>query len=74
MLPLRRIKSLDRRTLSTIAATLEFGTHDYHMLWAYNLLLWAYEFQKTKQYRDMKLNLAWFISEIQDAHPRKEAK
>ena len=71
MLPLKTIKSMDRRTLVTIARTLEIGTPSYHIIWAYVWLLWAYEFQKTKQYRDMRLNLSWFISEIQDAYPRK---
>lgn len=74
MLPLKTIKSFDRRTLEIITRTLDLGTPAYHRVWSYVWLLWAYEFQKTNQLRDMRLNLSWFISAIQEIHPRKEVK
>lgn len=56
MLPLKTIKSLDIRTLTTIARTLEIGTPVYHRVWSYVWLLLVYEFQKTNQIRGMRLN------------------
>lgn len=74
MLPLKTIKSLDRRTLVTIAKTLEMNTHDYHIIWGYIWLLYAYESQKDNQLRDMRIKLSWFIADIKLAHPRKGVK